>query len=93
LPAKAVRTQIAQAVDMIVQIQRMRDGKRRITSVTEVVGMEGEVIVTQELFNFKYIEDTDDGDIIGEFVSLGVRPHLSEKARQFGLQEKLMSAM
>lgn len=93
LPAKAVRTQIAQAVDLIVQIQRMRDGKRRITSVTEVMGMEGEVIVTQDLFTFKYLDETEEGDIIGEFNSLGVRPHLSEKARQFGLQEKLLSAI
>lgn len=93
LPAKATRTQIAQAIDLIVQIQRMRDGKRRITSVTEVVGMEGDVIVTQELFNFKYIEDTEEGDIIGEFNCLGVRPHMTEKARYFGLQEKLLSAI
>ena len=93
LPAIATRGQIAQAVDLIVQIQRMRDGKRRITSVTEVMGMEGEVIVTQELFHYKYHEDNDDGDMIGEFVSAGIRPHMTEKAREFGLQEKLLSAI
>ncbi|MEM1400596.1 MAG: CpaF family protein, partial [Pseudomonadota bacterium] len=93
LPAKAMRTQIAQAVDLIVQIQRMRDGKRRITSVTEVLGMEGEVIVTQDLFTYKFHEETEEGDIIGEFEPLGVRPHMSEKARQYGLQEKLLSAI
>ena len=93
LPAKATRTQIAQAVDLIVQIQRMRDGKRRITSITEVVGMEGDVVVTQELFTFKYLDEGEDGEIVGEFAGLGVRPHMSEKARHFGLQEKLLSAI
>src|SRR5690606_12327397 len=65
LPAKAVRTQIAAAIDMIVQVSRMRDGLRRVTHIMEVVGMEGDVITTQELFSYEYEGEDADGRLRG----------------------------
>ena len=93
LPAKAVRTQIASAIDLIVQVSRMRDGVRRITSVTEVVGMEGDIVTTQELFRFRYEGEDRNGKLIGTFEPAGVRPHFSEKAAYFGLEKPLLDAV
>ena len=93
LPSKAVRTQIAAAVNLIVQISRMRDGVRRITNVMEVVGMEGDVITTQELFSFKYEGEDKDGVLQGTFVSSGIRPHFLSRAEYFGLDRALLEAM
>ncbi len=93
LPAKAVRTQVADALDMIVQISRMRDGMRRIVSVTEVVGMEGDVITMQELYKFRYTGEDENGRLLGEFDSTGLRPHFLTKAEYFGLGRPLMMAM
>ena len=93
LPSKAVRTQIAAALDLIVQVSRMRDGVRRVTSVSEVVGMEGDVITTQELFNFKFEGQDADGKITGVFKSTGLRPHFTSKAAYFGLDKVLLEAI
>ena len=93
LPSKAVRTQIAAALDVIVQISRMRDGVRRVTSISEVVGMEGDVITTQELFNFKFEGQDTDGKITGVFKSTGLRPHFTSKAAYFGLEKVLLEAI
>lgn len=93
LPSKAVRTQIADALDIIVQVSRMRDGKRRVQYITEVVGMEGDVITTQDLFTYKFTGEDENGELVGEFVSTGVRPHFMERAEYFGLGRALMMAM
>ncbi len=93
LPSKAVRTQIASALDMIVQVSRMRDGVRRITHVVEVVGMEGDVITTQDLFHFEVEGETPDGRLTGRFVSSGLRPHFMPKAAYFGLEKALMETV
>jgi pilus assembly protein CpaF len=93
LPAKAVRTQIAAAIDMIVQVSRMRDGVRRVTSVTEVVGMEGDVITTQELFSFAFEGENADGTLRGTFKPAGLRPHFTPKAEYFGLDRPLLEAV
>ena len=93
LPAKAVRTQIASALDLIVQVARMRDGMRRVQFVTEVVGMEGDVITTQDLFYYKFTGETTEGALTGDFISTGVRPAFIEKAQYFGLGRPLMAAM
>jgi len=93
LPAKAVRTQIASAVDMIVQVSRMRDGMRRITQIMEVVGMEGDVITTQDLYVFEFEGEDQQGNIKGNFKSSGLRPHFLPKASYFGLDRALMEAM
>jgi pilus assembly protein CpaF len=95
LPSKAVRTQISSAVNLIVQINRMRDGIRRITHVTELVGMEGDVIVTQDLFVYEFQGEEDDGSgrLKGEFKSTGLRPHFIHKAAYYGLDKKLLEAV
>jgi len=93
LPNEAVRAQIAGAVDLIVQISRMRDGKRRITHVTEVVGMEGEVVTTQDLFTFEFEGEDADGNLFGSFKSTGMRPAFIDRAKYFGLDKALMEAM
>ena len=69
IPKEAISRQIADSVDLIVQVNRLRDGSRRITNITEVIGMEGDVIVTQELFKFEYLDESADGKIIGEYRS------------------------
>ncbi len=93
LPAKAVRTQISSAIDMIVQVSRMRDGMRRITHIMEVVGMEGDVITTQDLYAFEFEGEDTQGNIKGNFRSSGLRPHFLPKASYFGLDRALMEAM
>ena len=93
LPAKAVRTQIAAAIDMIVQVSRMRDGVRRVTSIMEVVGMEGDVITTQELFAFNFEGENTDGSLRGNFKPAGLRPHFTVKAEYFGLDRPLLEAV
>jgi pilus assembly protein CpaF len=93
LPSRAVRTQIAAAIDMIVQISRMRDGIRRVTNVTEVVGMEGDVITTQELFAFHFEGEAPDGRLKGRFESSGLRPHFTQRAEYYGLDRALLEAM
>ena len=93
LPTEAVRTQIAGAVHMIVQISRMRDGVRRITHITEIVGMEGDVITTQDLFKFQFEGENPDGTLHGTFRSTGLKPHFTERAQYFGLDRALIDAM
>jgi len=93
LPSRAVRTQIAAAIDMIVQISRMRDGVRRVTNVTEVVGMEGDVITTQELFAYHFEGEAPDGKLKGRFESSGLRPHFTQRAEYYGLDRALLEAM
>jgi len=90
LPSKAVRTQISDAIDMIVQVSRMRDGMRRVTSVTEVLGMEGDVIITQELFNFEFEGEESSGMLRGHFKPSGLRPNFTDKAEMFGLDKTLL---
>jgi len=93
LPSKAVRTQIASAVNLIVQISRMRDGIRRVTHVTELVGIEGDVIITQDLFYFEFQGEDDKGRLIGEFKSTGLRPHFIHKAAYYGLDKSLLEVV
>jgi pilus assembly protein CpaF len=90
LPSHVVRHQIASAVQMIIQIQRMRDGMRRVTHVTEIVGMEGDVIVTQDLFNYDFEGIGEDGMLQGAFSSSGLRPNFVERAEYFGLDRALL---
>ena len=92
IPKEAISRQIADSVDLIVQVKRLRDGSRRTTNITEVIGMEGDVIVTQELFKFEYLDETADGKIIGEYRSMGLRPYTLDKAKQFGFDQPYLEA-
>ncbi len=92
VPKEAISRQIADSVDLIVQVKRLRDGSRRCTNITEVIGMEGDVIVTQELFKFEYLDETADGKIIGEYRTMGLRPYTLEKAKQFGFDQPFLEA-
>jgi pilus assembly protein CpaF len=92
VPKEAISRQIADSVDLIVQVKRLRDGTRRCTNITEVIGMEGDVIVTQELFKFEYLDETADGKIIGEYRAMGLRPYTLEKAKQFGFDAPYLEA-
>ncbi len=90
LPSHAIRHQISNAVQLIVQIQRMRDGIRRVTHVTEVLGMEGEVIITQDLYTYVFHGEDEHGKLIGEFQSSGLRPNFTRQAAYFGLDKALL---
>jgi pilus assembly protein CpaF len=93
LSGKAVRTQIVGAVNLIVQVSRMRDGVRRVTHVTEIIGMEGDVVTTQDLFTYEYEGENRDGTLRGQYKSSGVRPHFIKRAAYFGLDRTLQQAM
>ncbi|WP_417279881.1 CpaF family protein [Celeribacter sp.] len=84
MPLKAVRSQISSAVNLIVQASRLQDGSRRMVSITEVTGMEGDVISMQEVFRFQRTGLTPDNKIIGHFTATGVRSHYSERFRMWG---------
>ena len=92
MPKEAISRQIADSVDLIVQVKRLRDGSRRVTNITEVIGMEDPVIVTQELFKFEYISEGADGKIIGEYRSMGLRPYTLDKAKQYGFEQPFLEA-
>lgn len=92
-PLSAIRTQIAEAIDLIIQVSRMRDGMRRIVSITEVDGMEGDIITTQELFRFKFIEEDAQGNLRGEYQYLELRPVCHEKLREYGFEKVVMRAL
>ena len=92
VPKEAISRQIADSVDLVIQVKRLRDGSRRVTNITEVIGMEGPVIVTQELFKFEYGEEGADGKIKGEYRAMGLRPYTLDKARQFGFDQPYLEA-
>ncbi|MEM8576353.1 MAG: CpaF family protein [Pseudomonadota bacterium] len=84
MPIKAVRSQISSAVNLIVQASRLQDGSRRMTSITEITGMEGDVISMQEVFRYQRVGLTPDNKIIGHFTATGVRSHFAERFRLWG---------
>jgi len=86
LPHKAIRQQIASAIDVIVQISRLRDGSRRITDVVEVIGMEEDTVTLQELFRFRVTGTDEQGWIQGALEPTGLRPHLLDRLFDMGLQ-------
>jgi len=79
-----VRAQIAAAVNLIVQASRLQDGSRRMTSITEITGMEGDVISMQEIFRYERLGLAPDGKIIGRFNATGVRSHYSGRFKSWG---------
>jgi pilus assembly protein CpaF len=86
LPSRAMREQISSALDVIVQISRLSDGTRRVTSIAEVTSMEGDVITTQEIYRFRRRGVTSDGQVMGQFEATGVRPLFTDRLRVAGVE-------
>lgn len=91
--SSSLRYQIASAVQIIVQLNRMRDGRRRITHIEELVGLEGDVITTQTLFSYKSKGMNAQGKLEGEFQSSGIRPRISARAEYYGLEKEMMECL
>ena len=86
LPERAVRQQIASAVNLVIQVTRLSDGTRKVTAITEVTGMEGEMISTQDIFVFDRTGLRRDGKVCGRFRATGIRPRCTERLLSFGVQ-------
>ena len=86
LPDKALRQQISAAIQIVVQQARLSDGTRKVTSISEITGMEGEIITMQEIFRFDKLGIGQDGRVLGRFVATGVRPKVCERLRAAGVQ-------
>jgi pilus assembly protein CpaF len=94
LPSKTIKEMICGSIDVIVQASRLRDGSRRITHITEVVGMEGDVIITQDLFVYEIVGEDANGKIIGRHRSTGIaRPHFWDRARYYNEERRLADAL
>jgi pilus assembly protein CpaF len=91
LSSHSIRQQIASAINLIVQVERMDDGHRRVVSIAEVVGMEGEVISLQEIYRFRRHGRTADGEVAGDFETTGVRPRFLDLLAARGIQMPNMS--
>ena len=86
MTVQSIRSQIASALDIIVQLTRLSDGKRKVTSVAEVTGMEGDVIQMQEIFKFVRTGMEADGKILGHFEATGLRPRFLEDMKAMGIE-------
>jgi pilus assembly protein CpaF len=94
LPSKSIREMLVSSVDVIVQATRLRDGSRRITHITEVLGMEGDVVTTQDLFVYEILGEDANGKIIGKHRSTGIgRPAFWDRARYYGEEARLAAAL
>jgi pilus assembly protein CpaF len=93
LPLKAIRMQIASALNLLVHIERMRDGVRRVQNVAEIAGMEGDIITARELFTFRYQGEKQDGTIDGTFESTRMRPDFVTRAARYGLDRELLDVL
>jgi len=94
LPSRTIREMVCGSVDIIVQAARLRDGSRRITHVTEVMGMEGDVIITQDIFVYDMVGEDANGNIIGGHRSTGIgRPKFWDRARYYGEEQRLAAAL
>jgi pilus assembly protein CpaF len=94
LPSKTIKEMVCGSIDVIVQAARLRDGSRRITHITEVVGMEGDVIITQDLFLYEIVGEDANGKIIGRHRSTGIaRPHFWDRARYYNEERRLADAL
>nr|WP_316651445.1 CpaF family protein [uncultured Gellertiella sp.] len=94
LPAKTVREIISNSVDIVIQAARLRDGSRRITHITEVMGMEGDVIITQDLLRYEIEGEDERGKLIGRHVSTGIgKPHFWDRARYYNEDRRLAQAL
>jgi pilus assembly protein CpaF len=94
LPSRTIREMVVASIDVVIQAARLRDGSRRITHVTEVVGMEGDVVITQDLFVYDLLGEDKDGRIVGKHRSTGIgQPRFWDRARYFGEEKRLAAAL
>jgi pilus assembly protein CpaF len=93
LPLNAIRMQVASALNLIVQVERMRDGIRRVQNIAEIAGMEGDVITARELFTFRYRGERRDGTIDGVFEPTRLRPDFTSRAARYGLDQELLDIL
>ena len=93
LPSKSIRQQIVAAVDIIIQLERQRDGGRRVTQITEVCGMEGEVVTLNDIFQLEFTGEGSDGRLIGRYKVSGARPACQERLAYFGLDRAWKAAL
>jgi pilus assembly protein CpaF len=93
LPLKAIRMHLASALNLVVHVERMWDGIRRVQSIVEIAGMEGDIITARELFTFQYRCKQHDGQIEGKFESTRTRPDFIARAARFGLDRELLDAL
>jgi pilus assembly protein CpaF len=93
LPLRALRAQIASAINLIVQIERMRDGVRRVERICEISGMEGEIVSTRDIFTFKHQGDGIGDFIEGHFEPSRLRPDLAMRAAEHGLEKQLLETI
>ncbi len=93
LPARAIRTQIAAAVHLIVQIERMRDGVRRVSQIADICGMEGDVVIMNDVASFEFELENAAGKILGHYHTSGARPSFAARLAYFGLENAWMEAL
>jgi pilus assembly protein CpaF len=93
LPSRAIRSQIVGAIDLIVQVERMRDGVRRITQLAEICGLEGDVITMNDLAAFEFEHEDTQGRIVGHYSTGSTRPGFLRRLEYFGLDRAWMTAM
>ena len=94
LPSRTIREMIVRSVDVIVQTARLRDGSRRITHISEVTGLEGDVVITQDLFVYEILGEDLNGTLIGQHHSTGIgRPKIWDRARYFNEEQRLATAL
>jgi pilus assembly protein CpaF len=86
LNVRSIRQQVASAVDLFIQISRLGDGTRKVTYITECVGMEGDLVTTQDVFLFERVGVNSDGKVTGRFRATGVRPKFSERLKAAGIE-------
>src|SRR4029078_14066 len=90
LPSRTIREMIVSSVDVVIQAARLRDGSRRLTRITEVRGMEGDVIITQDLFVYDIVGEDEKGNLIGKHRSTGIgRPRFWDRGRYYGEDKRL----
>lgn len=86
IPESAIRRQIASAIDVVVQVTRLSDGRRRVSNLSEVTGMEGEVVTMQDIFIYKKLGIGENGEVLGRFMPTGIRPKFAERLVTSGIQ-------
>jgi pilus assembly protein CpaF len=86
IPERAIRHQIVSAIDLVVQVSRLSDGKRKVVNISEVTGMEGQIVTMQEIFLYRKRGIRENGEVLGDFVPTGIRPRFADRLLVAGIQ-------